>query len=352
MKKRLWISCIGVVLFFSLAFEGQAAPVVWKLATSAPTNNITLTSIGGGGLASEHTVAVAFKKMVEERTGGNIQVNIFPNSQLGEEPELWQQLKDGAIQVSTASCMPLSNFVPEWAAFALPYLTDSPEVMYRVLEGPVGERFKKLTIQKIGCRILGWSFLGFRNFTNNVRPIKSPADMKGLKIRVTQSPEAIKMVEGLGAQATAIPWSELYGALQQKVVDGQENPLSMIEQAKLFEVQKYLTIDGHTLGVLPITVNEKAYQSLSPEYKNIVKDSAQQAIAIFRAQLYLGNTLWGDHLKEKKMVIYTPTAAEYKQFQEAAQKAVVPYVRSKIGDEWVDAVLNAIKDVEKAYYEN
>jgi TRAP-type C4-dicarboxylate transport system substrate-binding protein len=175
--------------------------------------------------------------------------------------------------------------------------------------------------------------------------------MKGLKIRVTQSPEAIKMVEGLGAQATAIPWSELYGALQQKVVDGEENPLSMIEQAKLYEVQKYLTMDGHTLGVLPITINEKAYQALSSDYKNIVKDSAQQAIAIFRAQLYLGNTLWVDHLKEKKMVIYTPTAAEYKQFQEAAQKAVIPYVRSKIGNEWVDAVLKAIKDVEKTYFE-
>lgn len=354
MRKKLYfgVTCfVAAMMLISLTIKAQAAPMVWKLATSAPTNNVTLTTIEGGGLSSEHTVAVVFKKMVEERTGGNIQVNIYPNSQLGEEPELWQQLKDGTIQVSTASCMPLSNFVPEWAAFALPYLTDSPEVMYRVLEGPVGERFKKLAIQKIGCRILGWSFLGFRNFTNNVKPIRSPADMKGLKIRVTQSPEAVKMVEGLGAQATPIPWSELYGALQQKVVDGQENPLSMIEQAKLYEVQKYLTLDGHTLGVLPIAINEKVFQSLSPEHKAIVKDSAQQAIAVFRAQLYLGNTLWIDDLKQKKMVIYTPTASEYKQFQGAAQKAVVPYVRSKIGNEWVDAVLKAIKDVEKTYFE-
>lgn len=347
---RMIVGGVMIIVFFSSAWS-DAAPIVWKLATSAPTNRITLTSIEGAGLSSEHTAAVVFKKMVEERTGGSIQVNLYPNSQLGDEPELWQQLKDGTIQASTASCMPLSNFVPEWAAFMLPYLTDSPEVMYRVLEGPVGERLKRLVIQKIGCRILGWSFLGFRNFTNNVRPIRSPADMKGLKIRVTQSPEAVKMVEGLGAQATPIPWSELYGALQQKVVDGQENPLSMIEQAKLYEVQKYLTLDGHTLGVLPITVNEKAFQALSTDQKAIVKDSAQQAIAIFRAQLYLGNTLWIDDLKQKKMIIYTPTAAEYRQFQEGAQKAVIPYVRSKIGNEWVDAVLKAVKEVEKAYYE-
>ena len=354
MSKKLYVGlicCLAAAVLFTFAFKAHAAPVVWKLATSAPDNNITLTTIEGGGLSSEHTVAVVFKKLVEERTAGNIQVNIYPNSQLGEEPDLWQQVKDGTIQVSTASCMPLSNFVPEWSAFMLPYLTDSPEVMYRVLEGPVGEQFKKLTIEKIGTRILGWSFLGFRCFTNNARPIHSPADMKGLKIRVTQSPEAVKMVEGLGAQATAISWSELYSALQQGVVDGEENPLSMIEQAKLYEVQKYLTLDGHTLGVLPIAINEKVFKSLSPEYKDIVKDSAQQAIAVFRAQLYLGNTLWIDDLKAKKMQIYVPTAAEYKQFQEAAQKAVIPYVRSKIGNEWVDKVVQAVKDVEKSYFE-
>ena len=345
------ICSLVVTALFLLATGGSAAPMIWKLATSAPDNNITLTAIEGGGLSSEHTVAVVFKKLVEERTGRNIQVNIYPNSQLGDEPELWQQLKDGIIQVSTASCMPLSNFVPQWSAFMLPYLTNSPEVMYRVLEGPVGEQFKKLTIDKIGVRILGWSFLGFRNFTNNTRPIRSPADMKGLKIRVTQSPEAVKMVEGLGAQATPISWSELYSALQQGVVDGEENPLSMIEQAKLYEVQKYLTLDGHTLGVLPIAVNEKVFNSLSPEYKDIVKDSAQQAIAVFRAQLYLGNTLWIDDLKQKKMQIYVPNAAEYKQFQDAAQKMVIPYVRSKIGNEWVDKVIKAVKDAEKAYYE-
>ena len=355
MLRRFYFGIATSSLVFmaicSFTSQGFAAPMVWKLATSAPVNNITLTSIEGGGLSSEHTVAVVFKKMVEERTARNIQVNIYPNSELGDEPELWQQVKDGVIQVSTASCMPLSNFVPQWSAFMLPYLTNSPEVMYRVLEGPVGEQFKKLTLDKIGVRILGWSFLGFRNFSNNSRPIRSPADMKGLKIRVTQSPEAVKMVEGLGAQATPISWSELYSALQQGVVDGEENPLSMIEQAKLYEVQKYLTLDGHTLGVLPIAINEKVFKSLSPEYKDIVKDSAQQAIAVFRAQLYLGNSLWIDDLKQKKMQIYVPNAAEYKQFQDAAQKAVVPYVRSKIGNDWVDKVIKAVKDAEKAYYE-
>jgi len=342
---------VAILALFLFSSGVQAAPITIKYATSATVNNITLTSIEGGGLASEHTAAVVFKRMVEARTNGAIKVDIYPNSQLGDEQELWQQLKDGVIQVSSASCMPLSNFVPEWMAFAAPYLTDSMEVMYKVLEGPTGERFKKLVVDKMGVRILGWSFIGFRNFTNNVKPIHSPADMKGMKIRVTQSPEAVKMVEGLGAQATPVSWSELYSALQQKVVDGEENPLSMIMDAKLYEVQKYLTMDGHVLGVLPISINEKFYRSLTPEQRQIVRDSAMHAISIYRAQVYLGNTLWMDDLTKRGMQIYIPTAAEYKQFQEAAQKAVIPYIRSKIGNEWVDAVLKAIKDAEASYYQ-
>jgi C4-dicarboxylate-binding protein DctP len=175
--------------------------------------------------------------------------------------------------------------------------------------------------------------------------------MKGMKIRVTQSPEKVKLVEGLGAQAVPISWSELYTALQQGVVDGQENPFSMIEQAKLYEVQKYLVTDGHTLGVLPISISEKVFQSLDQTQQRIVKDAALKAITTFRAQLYLGNTLWIEDLKSKGMTIYTPSPTEMLQFRESAQKSVVPYIRSQIGDKWVDAVLKAVADAEKELFE-
>jgi C4-dicarboxylate-binding protein DctP len=326
------------------------AKTVIKLGTSTVANEITLTQIKGGGLSSEHTVAVVFERIVESATHGDIQVKIYPDSQLGDEREQWQSMQEGIQEMSTVSCAPLAGFVPEWMAFNIPYLAGSEKVLLHVLQGPTGEKIKQKVLDEIGVRILGWAFLGYRHFTTSKTPVHSPDDMKGLKIRVTQSPEKVKMVEGLGAQAVPISWSELYTALQQGVVDGQENPFSMIEQANLFEVQKYMVKDGHTLGVLPITIREKFFQSLSDEHKKIIKDAALKAIAVFRGQLYLGNTLWEEDLKKKGMGIYTPTEKELNMFRQKAQKAVLPYVRKQVGDEWVEEVLNAVKQAEIELY--
>ena len=353
------VSGVGLAgLLVAAVFLGIAAPIAaadkpieLKLGTSAPANKITLTSIEGAGLSSEHTVAEVFKRIVEERTHGQITVKIYPDSQLGDEREQWQSMQEGILQMSTSSCEPLAGFVPEWMAFSIPYLTDSEEVLLKVLEGPAGKDIQELVLSKIGVRILGWSFIGYRNFTTAKKEIHSPADMKGLKIRVTQSPEKVKMVEALGAQAVPISWSELYTALQQGVVDGQENPYSMIEQAKLYEVQKFLVADGHTLGVLPISISEKTFQSLTPDQRRIIQDAALKAITVFRAQLYLGNTLWVEDLKQKGMTIYMPTAEELRQFRDAAQSAVVPYIRSKIGDAWVDKVLKAVQQAEQELFQ-
>ncbi|MFH1135475.1 MAG: TRAP transporter substrate-binding protein [Pseudomonadota bacterium] len=341
---------LSVLLLIGAGPAGAADKIQFKLGTSGPANKITLTTIEGAGLSSEHTVAEVFKRIVEERSHGAMEVKIYPDSQLGDEREQWQSMQEGILQMSTSSCEPLAGFVPEWMAFSIPYLTDSEEVLLKVLDGPVGQEMKQLVLDKIGVRILGWSFLGFRNFTTAKKEIHSPADMKGLKIRVTQSPEKVKMVEALGAQAVPISWSELYTALQQGVVDGQENPFSMIEQAKLYEVQKFLVADGHTLGVLPISISEKTFQSLTPDQRRIVQDAALKAITIFRAQLYLGNTLWVEDLKSKGMTIYMPTTEETAQFRDLAQKAVVPYIREQIGDAWVDKVLKAVVEAEKEIY--
>jgi|WetSurMetagenome_2_1015567.scaffolds.fasta_scaffold31421_3 TRAP-type transport system periplasmic protein len=357
MRKKALVVIVGLIVavVFTMAGSAWAAdtkPIEIKLGTSGPVNNITLTTIEGAGLSSEHTVAEVFKRIVEEQSAGKLQVKIYPDSQLGDEREQWQSMKEGILQMSTSSCEPLAGFVKEWMAFSIPYLTDSEEVLLKVLEGPAGQAMKKQVQEKIGVRILGWSFLGYRNFTTTSpkKAIHSPADMKGMKIRVTQSPEKVKMVEGLGAQAVPISWSELYTALQQGVVDGQENPYSMIEQAKLYEVQKFLVADGHTLGVLPISISEKFFKSLSQDHQRIIQLAALKAITIYRAQLYLGNTLWIEDLKKKGMTIYTPTPAEFKDFRDKAQKAVVPYIRSQIGDAWVDRVLKAVKDAEVEIY--
>ena len=355
MNKRFSISfciaCIFTILSLTISTIVCAKEITIKIASVAPLNNITLTKIDGAGLSSEHTISVIFKRVVEARSNGEIKVKIIPNGQLGSEKELWQSTQTGIIQMTTASCGVLSNFVPEWLAFTTPYLYDSPHVLMKVLQGPVGEKFKKLVIDKIGVRILAESTLGFRHFMNSVKPIHSPADMKGLKIRVMETPEMIKLVESLGAQAVPIDWSELYTALQQKVVDGWENSLANIEQSKAYEVQKYLVTDGHTNMVMPLSINEKFYQSLSPAHKRIIMDAAKEATIAYQGTLAIGDTLWADYLRQKGIEIYTPTPDELKQFRKLAQEAVIPYVVSEIGKEWVDAVESAIKQAEKEYYE-
>ncbi|UCF92999.1 MAG: TRAP transporter substrate-binding protein [Desulfobacterales bacterium] len=349
-RSILSVAALAFILLIS-NIPAHAKKISIKLATAAPVNNITLTSIEGDGLSSEHTISVIFKRNVEVRSNGEIEVKIFPNSQLGSEKELWQSTQEGIIQMTTASCGALANFVPEWLAFTTPYLYDSPYVMAKVLQGPVGQKFKELVIQKIGVRILGESFLGFRHFMNSVKPIHSPSDTHGLKIRVMETPEMVKLVEGLGGQAVPIDWAELYTALQQKVVDGWENSFAMIIQSKTYEVQKYLVTDGHTNNVLPLSINEKFFQSLSPDHRRIIIESASEAITAFQGSLAIGNTLWVDELKKRGIEIYTPTPQEMQKFRDLSQKAVIPYVVSQIGQEWVDEVANAVKQAEKEYYE-
>lgn len=353
MRRKIFLSTISffAIMILNLGFQPAfAGKMVIKLATSSPINNITLTKIEGAGLSTEHSTAVVFKRIVEARTKGEIEVKIFPNSQLGDEPELYQQVQDGTIQMTTASCVSLASRIPEWMAFTAPYLVGSPEVLMMVLEGPAGQKFIDLAKKKAGMRFLGFAPVGFRQFMNSKKVIKSPADLAGMKMRVMQTPEMVKLVEGFGAQAVPISWPELYTSLQQGVVDGGDIPISMGIQANLYEVQKFVTMDGHRLDVFPLVINEEFFQGLAPEQRSIIQDAAKQALVVFRGQLYIGNTLWVEHLqKELKVNVYWPTADELKQFKETAQKAVVPYIRSQIGDEWVDLVLSEVKKAESIY---
>jgi TRAP-type C4-dicarboxylate transport system substrate-binding protein len=143
MRKRSLIVIVGLIVaaFFMarLVSAADTKPIEIKLGTSGPVNKITLTTIEGAGLSSEHTVAEVFKSIVEERSGGQLLVKIYPDSQLGDEREQWQSMKEGSLQMSTSSCEPLAGFVKEWMAFSIPYLTDSEEVLLKVLEGATGK---------------------------------------------------------------------------------------------------------------------------------------------------------------------------------------------------------------------
>ena len=289
--------------------------------------------------------STVFKAMVENETGGAVKVNLFPAGQIGGEREIAEGVKLGSIQVGMLSG-PFSGFCKEAQVFDIPYLFPSLLVAYKTLDGPFGKELADECLKKTGMRILTYAQVGFRNFTNSARVIKTPADVKGLKMRVMESPVYMTLIRSMGGAPTPVPWPETYTALQQKVVDGQENPISSIKFGKLYEVQKYMTMDGHTFGVSFMLINEKFFQSLPKEYQAIVKNAALTSAVSENGIDNLDSAIGLQFLKEKGMEVYSPTATEKAQFRAAAQPAVIDYLEKQIGRPWIDKVLNAVKQTE------
>jgi tripartite ATP-independent transporter DctP family solute receptor len=228
-------------------------------------------------ISGTHANLATFKGLVEGGSGGNVVVKVFPASQLGNERELIEGTKIGTIQMCFVSGA-IAGFYKEAQVLDIPYLFASGPVAWKVMDGPFGKDMAADILKQTGMRVLAYGETGFRNFTNSKLPIKSPADMKGLKIRVMETPVYVNMVKALGAAPTPIAWSEVYTALQQKVVDGQENPVATIVQAKLYEVQKYMILDGHSYGCDFFLINEKFYQSLPKESQELIKTSYGKGI--------------------------------------------------------------------------
>jgi tripartite ATP-independent transporter DctP family solute receptor len=228
--------------------------------------------------------------------------------------------------------------------FSIPYLFENEFQAWRVYDGPLVQEMNELLRQKTGLRILHWwESGGFKQWTNSKRPIKTPADMKGLKLRVMPSPVFQKLVSSLGGSPTPISFGELYGALKNKAVDGQNNALSLVSLFKYYQVQKYVTIDNHVYAVSAMIINDKFYQSLPDDLKKVIDNAQKLALAANRGVSRYTDHLALDNLKANGMEIYIPTTAERNAFKEAAQAPVVQWLRKEAGDKWVDGMLQAAK---------
>ncbi len=209
---------------------------------------------------------------------------LFPQAQLGGERDLAEGVRMGTIEMSSVAAGNMAGFVPELQVFGVPFLFQTREQVYTVLDGPVGKDLADIMLGKGFVNLSIWE-VGFRNITNNTRPVKTPDDMKGLKIRVQESKIWIEFMKRLGAIATPIPFGELYTALQQKVVDGQENPVATIYSMKFYEVQKYLSLTGHTYEPALVVANPKWFNGLDPKHQAILKEAAMEAAAFQRQKL-------------------------------------------------------------------
>lgn len=288
-----------------------------------------------------------FKDLVEAESSGQMKVELFPAGQLGGETELIAQAQAGAIQVTMVSGV-FGNFCKEAAVLDTPFLFPSAAVAWHTLDGPFGEKLAEHCLKKTGLRTLAFGETGFRNFTNSVHEIRTPADMKGLKLRVQQLPLYVEMVKGLGAVPTPVAWPETPGALRTKVVDGQENPVSVILGNRFYEFQTFMTLDQHVYGTDFLLVNERFYQGLDAEKRALLKRNAIVAANAGRAIQQINSAAGVAELTAKGMKVYKPTAAELDQFRKAAQPPVLAWLKGQVESGWIEAAQSAVADSEKA----
>lgn len=255
-------------------------------AASDPDKVYTLQA--GHSLPVDHPYHIAFLEMaknVEERTDGKVIIEVFPNSEIGAERELTEGMELGTVDLVVSSTAPVTNFVPELGVLDVPFIFQDRESAVKVLEGDIGdELFAKM--EENGIVGLSWGENGYRHITNGVRPINSPADLKGLKIRTQENEIHIASFEALGAQPTPMAWTEAITALQQGVVDAQENPAIVADQFSLYEAnQKYMTLTGHVYSVAVYMMSKQTYDELPKELRDIVVEEGQKAGAIERNML-------------------------------------------------------------------
>jgi tripartite ATP-independent transporter DctP family solute receptor len=263
MGKRFTI-VTAVAVILALAATPALAKTVLKLGTSTQPSHIY------------NVAAEFFAKEVAAASKGEIEVQVFPASQLGSERDMVEGLQLGTLEMTLTSTGPLGNFVPQVKLFNLPFLFKDRETCYKVLDGPVGTQIAA-RFPAVGIRSLGWYENGFRNITNSKRAIQSPADMGGLKIRVMEDDVFILTMKSLGASPLPMAFGELYTALEQKTVDAQENPLAVINSSRFFEVQKFLAMTGHFYSPAMMLISEITWKSLTPDQQKVVAEAAAKA---------------------------------------------------------------------------
>ncbi len=233
----------------------------------------------GHGTAANNPRGIAADRIAQvlrERSNGRIDLRVAPAAQLGDDVAMLTALRTGTLDMSVNSQGPTSSLVPEMAALGLPFLFPSAEAAYRVVDGPVGEELAR-KLAAVGLHSLGFWDNGIRHITNRRRPINRPEDLRSLKIRTPADPATIDTFQALGAATQQINFSELYVALQQGVVDGQENPLANIHSAKLHEVNRYISLTSHKWECSPFLASRIAWARLSEADRALVTAAAREA---------------------------------------------------------------------------
>ena len=347
MKKVLSVLLVLSLVFGLAACSGstgtttnanQATTEAAASNNSAPAAGKTYElKLGHTGAPDHHYQAICeqFAEEVSQLTNGNVKISIFPSDQLGKQMESVEGTMLGTHDMVLTSDMVLSNWVPEMGILNLPFIFKDNAHLRAVLNGPVGEQLAEKMVPH-NAVVIGWWDNGFRHVTNNIRPIASPDDLKGMKIRVPEGKVYLETFKSLGAVPTAMAFSELYSALQLKTVDGQENPPAHILTQKFFEVQKYVSRTGHIHSCSPLIINKDLLEGMPQEYQDAIVNTAMSLGDVHTKMVEDLEIEQWKQVADNGMEILDVDKAP---FIEAVQPVYDMY-RAELGNDIIDAILN------------
>ncbi len=341
MRKTLIITLIlALVITASLTVMAQDSKVL-KLSHLNPQQPKEVATAA---------MAEVFKSMVESGTNGSITVEIYSNGVLGNERESMEQVQNGVTHSYIASGGGMATFYPMFSIVNIPFSITNYSVAYEVYDGEFGQQMAADIEEKTEFKVLGFGESGgFFQLTNSERPIRTPADMEGLKFRTMTIPIHMEFMRSLGASPTPIAWAELYTALQTGVVDGQHNPIPIIKIGKLEEVQQYLTLTNHMYTPYVWVLNSDFYSSLSSEEQVIVDEAARVANLAGRGvnRLIEASEEGLPYLAEE-MEVYKPTSEEMQMFKDAAIPASMDFIEEEYGAEGAQFAQDYLDAIEAA----
>lgn len=300
---------------FMLAGCGSSSS---NTADKKTEKKVIKVSIGLNEDSPEYKGLQKFKEIVDKESKGRLEVTIFPNAQLGDDIKTMTQLRAGTLEMSGPSSSPIASIDKRWMAFDLPFLFPNEEVVDKVLDGPIGQQFLD-SLSKNGLKGLAYYENGYRQITNSTREIKGPEDLKGLKIRTMENPVHLAAFRAMGANPTPMPFSEVFTALQQKTIDGQENPSTTNYLQKFFEVQKYNTLTKHVYTPFVIMFSQKIWDTLAKEDQEVLQKAAKESSIYQRKYNREQMKICEDGMAKNGVTVTTLTPEQQKAFQEATK---------------------------------
>ncbi|MEJ8838247.1 TRAP transporter substrate-binding protein [Ramlibacter sp. AN1133] len=286
-----------------------------------------------------------FAELVDKRSGGRLKVQVYPGGALGSDQANVSALQGGTLEMASMNSGIFASLVKEFAIYDFPFLFGNPKEADAVVDGPFGQALHKKLEEK-GIVGLAYYELGFRELTNSKRPIHKVEDIAGLKLRVIPNPINVDWVKALGANPTPLPFPELYAALEQGAVDGQENPVATIKGAKLYEVQKYLTLTNHQYNPQSVVVSKKFWDTLAPADRKVLEEAAHESAQYERTQSRAMLQSGLEDLKKGGMQVSELPPAEVAKLRDR-MKPVIDKHAASVGEATVKAIMAELAKARK-----